>query len=108
MLTALTIHDKGSAPSISRASAPRPADLPPVPPPTRSQANGLTLKAQLYDASHQPVFSADLSSKFGGVTQHLEDEAYLESVVHNPRKWSAEDPQLYTLVCPSSSPCRTA
>jgi beta-galactosidase/beta-glucuronidase len=60
--------------------------------------NGLTFRAQLYDHNSTPVFPQPLIGHFGQGPRHLEDEAVVEAPVANVRRWSAEDPQLYTLV----------
>jgi beta-galactosidase/beta-glucuronidase len=55
------------------------------------------LEAVLYDADHQPVPDARLDAKF---TLAADEEKTLELScdVRNPKKWSAEHPDLYTLV----------
>jgi beta-galactosidase len=74
---------------------------------------GWTVRAQLYDAAGQPVFTNELSHDAGEIlnpnysAKILDDRmpqrgepkfAWLEGAVKNPAKWTAETPGLYTLV----------
>jgi len=60
--------------------------------------------AQLYDPAGAPIFAAPLSATYEpqpdawGVRRFLRPELTLESRVATPLLWSAENPQLYTLV----------
>lgn len=66
--------------------------------------NGFTVKAQLYDEDNNPVLPKELERDAGEIF----DEIYprldnvkfglLETHIENPKKWSAEDPNLYRLV----------
>lgn len=66
--------------------------------------NGFTVKAQLYDADDKPVLAEELKRDAGEIF----DEIYprldnvkfglLETNIANPKKWSAEEPNLYKLV----------
>ena len=72
-----------------------------------------TVRAQLYDAAGQPVFTNELSHDAEEIlnpnfsAKILDDRmpqrgqpkfAWLEGAVKNPAKWTAETPNLYTLV----------
>lgn len=71
---------------------------------TGDSVKGYQLKAQLYDATMQPVFESALQISVADIL----DEAcprldivkfgLLETKVSNPQKWSDEEPNLYTLV----------
>ena len=71
---------------------------------TGDSVKGYQLKAQLYDTEMQPVFKFALQKP----VDEIMDEAYprldivkfglLEAKITNPKKWSDEDPNLYTLV----------
>lgn len=78
----------------------------------RSLANW-TVRAQLFDAENHPVFKSELSHDAAEILNRdwnakiLDDRtpqrgpvkfAWLEAVVKNPAKWTAETPNLYTLV----------
>ncbi|MDH5468126.1 MAG: beta-galactosidase, partial [Candidatus Aminicenantes bacterium] len=56
-----------------------------------------SLRMELLDANNQPVFEAPLSEeiKFEGLN---EAEIRFERIVENPARWSAETPNLYSLV----------
>ncbi|NGM64535.1 DUF4981 domain-containing protein [Sphingobacterium sp. SGR-19] len=66
--------------------------------------NGFTVKAQLYDENNNPILSKEMQRDAGEIF----DEIYprldnvkfglLETHVSNPKKWSAEDPNLYRLI----------
>ena len=66
--------------------------------------NGFTVKAQLYDAGNKPVFPEELhrdaAEIFDEIYPRLDNVKFglLEAKVKNPKKWSAEDPNLYKLV----------
>ncbi len=65
---------------------------------------GCTLEAQLFDPTGQPLFPAPLAAITDGpkdrraTTQSPRTEVDLEANVPAPRLWSAEMPDLYTLV----------
>ncbi len=65
---------------------------------------GYMVKAQLYDANKKPVFANELEKSghdiFNEAYPRLDNVKFglLESEVKNPKKWSAEEPNLYTLV----------
>ncbi|MBD1420510.1 DUF4981 domain-containing protein [Sphingobacterium chuzhouense] len=66
--------------------------------------NGFTVKAQLYDEANNPLLPQELQRDAGEIF----DEIYprldnvkfglLETNISNPKKWSAEDPNVYRLV----------
>jgi beta-galactosidase len=70
---------------------------------TGDTVKNYTLKAQLFDENQQPVFTEPLSIK----SEDILNESYprldnvkfglLETKVINPKKWSDEEPNLYTL-----------
>ena len=51
----------------------------------------------LFDADHKPVFAEPIGERVK-IKQASEVALELESKVRNPRKWSAEHPDLYTLL----------
>ena len=63
-----------------------------------------TIEAKLYDADYNEVLSEPMktSTNFEGSAELNKDAnskiVNLSKVVSNPRKWSAEDPYLYTLI----------
>jgi beta-galactosidase len=72
-----------------------------------------TIRAQLFDANKKPVFTNELSHDAGEIlnpnfSAKILDErtpqrgepkfAWLEAKIKNPKKWTAETPNLYTLV----------
>jgi beta-galactosidase/beta-glucuronidase len=65
---------------------------------------GYTVEAALYDADGQPALEQPLraapaaATHFSTYTTEKTAVAHLEQVVPNPRKWTAETPNLYTLV----------
>lgn len=61
------------------------------------QVEGLTVQAQLYDAEQKFVLDQPLAAE---VSFHNEEEVtlHLSAPVANPLLWSAENPNLYTLV----------
>ncbi|GAA0133271.1 glycoside hydrolase family 2 TIM barrel-domain containing protein [Paenibacillus sp. YSY-4.3] len=58
---------------------------------------GCTLEAQLYDADERPVWDAPYSAA-ASFQEGSEQQLTLSAPVQNPLKWSAETPDLYTLV----------
>ncbi len=62
------------------------------------------LEAQLYDATSKPVFTVPLSAECGspvnqrGHSIYPGSETHFEAEVRRPKLWSAETPNLYTLV----------
>jgi beta-galactosidase len=58
---------------------------------------GLTVEAELYDASGVSVLSETLSGEVQTGTSQIV-QAKLVRTVKNPAKWSAEEPNLYTVV----------
>lgn len=62
-----------------------------------------TLEVQLFDANEKPVFEESIWKRLE-VRSNLNVFAELETRVVNPRKWSAEDPYLYTLVITLKNP----
>ncbi|SEO63861.1 beta-galactosidase [Amphibacillus marinus] len=56
-----------------------------------------TVQAMLYNQEQQPVFNQPLEAKVT-LTDEQFTELNFESVVRHPLKWSAETPNLYTLV----------
>lgn len=74
------------------------------------QLKGWTISAQLYDAEKHSVFAAPLSCEVDKVynerwpPRDLPPFALMKGNVSAPRKWSAEDPYLYTLVFSVTNP----
>ncbi len=70
---------------------------------TGDTITGYVLKAQLFDDNKQPVFAEPLSIKAEDVINEsyprLDNVKFgiLETKVKNPKKWSDEEPNLYTL-----------
>ena len=60
-------------------------------------AQGVSLRARLFDAERTPVFEAPLVSSGADVAGRETRTLRLERPVTNPRKWTAETPNLYTL-----------
>ncbi|OMF23487.1 beta-galactosidase [Paenibacillus sp. FSL H8-0548] len=58
---------------------------------------GITVEAALYDANREAVFQAPLSLQTAIDGEEL-TVVQLRGAVHNPLKWSAEQPNLYTLI----------
>ncbi len=56
-----------------------------------------SLRIQLYDDSGKPVFPAALTSKINPDPSNPIAENILSATVENPKKWSAEYPNLYTI-----------
>lgn len=65
---------------------------------------GFVVKAQLYDAANRPILKEDLQKDadqiFNEIYPRLDNVKFglLETTISNPKKWSTEDPNLYTLV----------
>src|SRR5699024_9191238 len=65
---------------------------------------GCTLEAQLYDNEQQAVLDSVLSKSVNDILNEGHPQrgevpfALMEAAVEQPRKWSAEKPNLYTLV----------
>jgi beta-galactosidase len=64
----------------------------------KNQFEGYSIRAQLYDEGNKPVFSKPLTGKLDPDQSGTMTENTLSSKVDNPKKWSAEFPNLYTLV----------
>ncbi|MCM4155797.1 glycoside hydrolase family 2 TIM barrel-domain containing protein [Gramella sp. AN32] len=66
--------------------------------------DGLMLNAQLYDAENNPVLPEELSMKASDIFNEKYGQRgkpawpLMEVMLENPKKWSAENPNLYTLV----------
>lgn len=66
--------------------------------------NGFTVKAQLYDEVGQPLLpnalERDAAEIFDEIYPRLDNVKFgmLETSIPNPKKWSAEEPNLYKLV----------
>jgi len=66
--------------------------------------SGYVVKAQLYDAANKPIlkddFQKDADQIFNEIYPRLDNVKFglLETAISNPKKWSTEDPNLYTLV----------
>lgn len=56
-----------------------------------------TLQMQLFDGDQRPVFEKPLQEEVG-FDKSGDAEIRLEKFIENPKKWSAENPYLYTLV----------
>ncbi|HYX42053.1 MAG TPA: hypothetical protein VE821_10170, partial [Pyrinomonadaceae bacterium] len=63
---------------------------------TTQQDEAVSVEARLLDAAHRPVFRP-LTAK-ANVPSQADAALDFEQVVVNPRKWSAEEPNLYTLL----------
>ncbi len=66
---------------------------------------GWTVRAQLYDSTNQPVFTVPLTQRATWIMREWYATQrsnvvfpMLQGEVANPKKWSAEEPNLYTLV----------
>ncbi|WDF69109.1 glycoside hydrolase family 2 TIM barrel-domain containing protein [Sphingobacterium oryzagri] len=65
---------------------------------------GFVVKAQLYDAAGKPILKDNLQKDadqiFNEIYPRLDNVKFglLETKISNPKKWSTEDPNLYTLV----------
>jgi beta-galactosidase len=60
--------------------------------------SGYSLRIQLYDDRGKPVLPEAVTSKIDPDQSHPTAENILSARVENPKKWSAEYPNLYTLV----------
>lgn len=71
---------------------------------TNQDLKGWTVQAQLYDSQNQPVFAEPLTRQAADILNERYPQrdnvkfALLQQKVTNPKKWSAEHPNLYTLV----------
>jgi beta-galactosidase len=71
---------------------------------TGEKLDGWTVQAQLYNEKEEPVLAAPLSKDVPAIMNEQYPQrdnvkfALMEGKVANPRKWSAEQPNLYTLV----------
>lgn len=61
-------------------------------------AEGYVVEAQLYDADKKPVLKQPVTMEVDRLTGGGEVAVEQDRFVENPLKWSAEDPNLYTLV----------
>src|SRR5699024_4532356 len=72
--------------------------------PEEMDTRGWTLEAQLYDNEQQAVLDSVLSKSVNDILNEGHPQrgevpfALMEAAVEQPRKWSAEEPNLYTLV----------
>lgn len=64
---------------------------------TDQAAAGWQVTAALYDAAHQPVFDGELVAS-AGVGAGSDVSVSFRQPVPSPRKWSTEQPSLYTLI----------
>lgn len=68
------------------------------------EMTGFVLKAQLYDAGHKPVLPRPLSKDVSEIINEIHPRldrvrfGLIETRVANPKKWSADEPNLYTLL----------
>lgn len=71
---------------------------------TGKAADGYVLKVQLYDENKKAILPAPLSKPVDSIVNEIYPRldnvkfGLLESKIINPKKWSTEDPNLYTLV----------
>ena len=71
---------------------------------TGHEMPGYVLKAQVYDESDKPILNQPLEKKVDDIINEIHPRldrvkfGLLETAVVNPRKWSAEEPNLYKLV----------
>ncbi|UCG49902.1 MAG: hypothetical protein JSU94_08980, partial [Phycisphaerales bacterium] len=71
---------------------------------TQEKLDGWTVRAQLYDEQAQPVLDKPLTKNVPAILNEKYPQrdnvkfALLEAKVADPKKWSAEHPNLYTLV----------
>jgi len=63
-----------------------------------AQVEGCSLELKLLDPEGRPVFERPLAQQVGCVGARTEIFLDFEQRVENPRKWSAEQPHLYTLL----------
>ncbi|MCM3111800.1 glycoside hydrolase family 2 TIM barrel-domain containing protein [Lederbergia lenta] len=59
--------------------------------------NGVTFEAMLFDENQQEVLETPLTVKVE-ISEQKKKDIHTSVLVENPRKWSAEHPNLYTLV----------
>jgi beta-galactosidase/beta-glucuronidase len=64
---------------------------------SRERAEGLSLSVRLFDAERRLVLETAVGEKLS-LGAHGETTAAAELAVEQPRKWSAEDPNLYALL----------
>ncbi|MDM5199434.1 glycoside hydrolase family 2 TIM barrel-domain containing protein [Fictibacillus enclensis] len=64
---------------------------------TEKAANNQTIEAMLYDNKDKPVLKTPAKTNISA-EGNSEAEVSIQQPVKNPKKWSAEDPNLYTLV----------
>ena len=60
-------------------------------------AEGLSVRAQLFDADRKAVLDGSIAASSGPVAAGESRTVRLERTVANPRKWTAESPNLYVL-----------
>jgi beta-galactosidase len=60
-------------------------------------AQGVSLRARLFDAQRRPVFDEPAAASAGPLPSGESRALRLERTVANPRKWTAETPDLYVL-----------
>ncbi|TKK67021.1 DUF4981 domain-containing protein [Ilyomonas limi] len=71
---------------------------------TGKEVNGYVLKVQLYDDDKQTVLSSSLSVTVDSIVNEIYPRldnvkfGLLQTTIINPKKWSTEEPNLYTLV----------
>ncbi|MFT4093390.1 MAG: glycoside hydrolase family 2 TIM barrel-domain containing protein [Niabella sp.] len=71
---------------------------------TGGEVPGYNVKAQLFDADNKPVLKAPLQIKAAAIINEIYPRldrvkfGLLEATIPDPKKWSTEDPNLYTLV----------
>ena len=74
------------------------------------QLDGWKFTAQLFDVQNQPVFQNALACSVDAVynerwpARDVTKFGFMEAQVRQPKKWSAEDPYLYTLVMGVENP----
>jgi beta-galactosidase len=65
---------------------------------------GYVLKAQLYDENNKPVLTQPLEKKVDDIINEIHPRldqvkfGLLETTISNPKKWSTEEPNLYSLL----------
>ena len=57
-----------------------------------------TLEVKLFNHEGSPIFRKPITAKIGGIKPKSEAILEVERKVSKPRKWSAEDPYLYTML----------
>ncbi|MCH5597846.1 glycoside hydrolase family 2 TIM barrel-domain containing protein [Niabella ginsengisoli] len=71
---------------------------------TGKEVPGYIVKAQLYDDANKSVLKEDLKISADEIINEIHPRldrvkfGLLQTTIHNPKKWSTEDPNLYTLV----------